>query len=53
MFAAGYLLKAGVTYEELGQKDKALAAYRTIKDKYPQSMQGYDIDKYISRIEAE
>ncbi|MBO8485011.1 MAG: tetratricopeptide repeat protein [Bacteroidetes bacterium] len=53
MFAAGYLLKAGVTYEELGQKDKALAAYKTIKDKYPQSMQGYDIDKYISRIEAE
>lgn len=53
MFAAGYLLKAGVTYEELGQKDKALATYKTIKDKYPQSMQGYDIDKYISRIEAE
>lgn len=53
MFAAGYLLKAGVTYEELGQKDKALAAYKAIKDKYPQSMQGYDIDKYISRIEAE
>ena len=53
MFAAGYLLKAGVTYEELGQKDKALTAYKTIKDKYPQSMQGYDIDKYISRIEAE
>ena len=53
MFAAGYLLKAGVTYEELGQKDKALAAYKTIKDKYPQSLQGYDIDKYISRIEAE
>ncbi len=52
MFAAGYLLKAGVTYEELGQYDKALAAYRTIKDKYPQSMEGYDIDKYISRIEA-
>lgn len=53
IYAAGYLLKAGVTYEELGQKDKALAAYKTVKDKYPQSMEGYDIDKYISRIEAE
>ena len=53
MYAAGYLLKAGVTYEELGQNDKALAAYKKIKDKYPQSMEGYDIDKYISRIEAE
>lgn len=53
IYAAGYLLKAGVTYEELGQKDKALAAYKKIKDSYPQSMEGYDIDKYISRIEAE
>ena len=26
--------------------------YNTIKDKYPQSMEGYDIDKYISRIES-
>ena len=24
--------------------------YETIKDKYPQSVEGYDIDKYISRI---
>lgn len=53
VFSATYLLKAGVTYEKLGQKDKALAAYRQIKDKYPQSIEGYDIDKYISRIEAE
>ena len=51
MFSATYLLKAGITYEELGQRDKALAAYKEIKDKYPQSMEGYDIDKYISRIE--
>lgn len=53
VFSATYLLKAGVTYEHLGQKDKALAAYKQIKDKYPQSIEGYDIDKYISRIEAE
>lgn len=52
MFAATYLLKAGVTSEELGQYDKALGFYKQIKDKYPQSMEGYDIDKYISRIEA-
>ena len=50
MFAAGYLLKAAVTYEELGANDKALALYETIKDKYPQSMEAYDIDKYINRI---
>ena len=51
MYAAGYLLKAGVTAEKLGQNEKALGFYETIKDKYPQSMEGYDIDKYIGRIQ--
>ena len=53
IFAATYLLKAGIAYEALGNADKALACYKTIKDQYPQSVEGYDIDKYISRIEAE
>lgn len=51
MFAASYLLKAGVVCEELGNNEKALAFYKKIKDQYPQSVEGYDIDKYISRIE--
>ncbi|MBQ0150683.1 MAG: tetratricopeptide repeat protein [Bacteroidales bacterium] len=51
-FTAGYLLKAAVVCEELGQKDKALSIYKQIKDKYPQSIEGYDVDKYIGRIEA-
>lgn len=51
MFAAGYLLKAGLVAEKLGDDAKALSFYKTIKDKYPQSMEGYDIDKYIGRIE--
>lgn len=50
IYAAEYLLKAGVANEELGNKDAALKCYETIKDKYPQSVEGYDIDKYISRI---
>lgn len=50
MYAAGYLLKAGITAEKLGDNDKALSFYKTIKDQYPQSMQGYDIDKYIGRV---
>lgn len=52
MFSAAYLLKAGVVCEQLGQDAKALGYYREIKEKYPQSIEGYDIDKYISRIEA-
>ncbi|MBQ8021563.1 MAG: tetratricopeptide repeat protein [Bacteroidales bacterium] len=51
MFAATYLLKAGVVCEELGNAQKALSYYKKIKDQYPQSMEGYDIDKYITRIE--
>ena len=52
MFAAGYLLKAGVTAEKLGENAKALSYYKKIQDQYPQSMEAYDIDKYIGRIEA-
>jgi len=52
MFAAAYLLKAGVVCEELGDNAKALSFYKSIKDKYPQSVEGYDIDKYITRIES-
>ncbi|MBQ8061451.1 MAG: tetratricopeptide repeat protein [Bacteroidales bacterium] len=53
MFAATYLLKAGVVCEELGNNDKALTYYKKIKDQYPQSIEGYDIDKYITRIESQ
>ena len=52
MFAAAYLLKAGVVAEKLGQDEKALGFYKQIKDQYPASMEGYDVDKYIGRIEA-
>ena len=51
MYAAGYLLKAGMVAEELGDKDKALACYKEIKDQYPQAPEASDIDKYITRIE--
>ena len=51
MFAAGYLLKAGVVAEKLGQNEKALALYTQIKDQYPDSMEGYDIAKYIGRLQ--
>ena len=51
MYAAGYLLKAGAVAEKLGDNAKALLFYETIKDQYPQSMEAYEIDKYIGRIE--
>lgn len=50
VFAAGYLLKAGIAYEALQQPQKAAACYKQIKDKYPQSIEAYDIERYINRV---
>lgn len=47
-----YLLKAGRIYEMTGDKDKALAVYQTIKDKYGESNEGRMVDKYIARLTA-
>ena len=52
VFAATYLLKAGIVAEKLGENAKALSFYELIKDQYPQSMEAYDIEKYIGRVEA-
>ena len=51
ILAAGYLLKAGIVSEEMGDPDGALKFYKEIETKYPQTLEGYDIQKYISRIE--
>ena len=50
LLAATYYLKAGLSYEALGQKDKALECYNTIQDRYPASVEAYDIKKCISRV---
>lgn len=44
-----YLKKAGVVAEKLGQKEKALNLYKTIKNQYPRSFEGRDIEKYIGQ----
>lgn len=49
-----FLLKACWVYEKLGNYEKAIEIYETIKTKYYKSFQGrefelYDIDKYIAR----
>ena len=52
IFSAGYLHKAVICYEELGQLDKALAAYNKIKNEFPNSPEGMEVQKFISRVEA-
>ena len=52
LFSAGYLLKAGITAEALGDNAKALAFYKEIKDQWANAPEAMEIDKYITRIES-
>ncbi len=45
-----YLMKAGQVYELEGSYDKALKLYERIRDNYPESTEGRNIDKYIARL---
>lgn len=46
-----YLKKAGTVYEKLGEKVKALEAYKKISTDYATSMEARDIQKYIGALE--
>jgi tetratricopeptide (TPR) repeat protein len=46
-----FLYKAGITAMELKDFSKAASLFTQIKDNYPSSVQGRDIDKYISSAE--
>ena len=50
VFAAAYLVKAGLAYEALGDKAAALDCYNRVKNDYPQSIEAYDINSYIARV---
>jgi len=45
-----YLKKAGTAYESLSDFANAKKVYQTIKDKYPNSQEASDIDKFIERV---
>ncbi|GAA4305655.1 tetratricopeptide repeat protein [Compostibacter hankyongensis] len=49
LIAPLYLMRAGLALEKAGKNKEAVAIYRQIKQKYPQSLQGHDIDKYLAR----
>ncbi|MBQ7269201.1 MAG: hypothetical protein IJS62_05015 [Bacteroidales bacterium] len=50
-FAAAYLLKEGLALRESGKGAEALKCFESIKDKYPASIEAYDIDKFITSTE--
>lgn len=52
MTAPIYLKKAALAYEALGNYDKALQYYETIKNKYFNSRQATEADRFIERAKA-
>ena len=51
VLTAYYLKKYGMLSEVQGNTADALAAYKEIKEDYPETPSGRDIDKYIVRIQ--
>lgn len=45
-----YLFRAGLLYQELGKNDQAIEMFNIIKEKYPESQRGRDIEKYLARL---
>jgi tetratricopeptide (TPR) repeat protein len=45
-----YLLREGIALEKAGKPSEAIAVYKQIKSKYPQSLQGREIDKFLARL---
>ncbi len=46
-----YLKKLGMLYEQEGNYQDALAVYKKIKENYPESPDGFNIEKYISNVQ--
>lgn len=47
-----FLMKAGWTYEIMGDYKNAIKVYKEIKEKYPTSNEGREMDKYIAKAEG-
>jgi predicted negative regulator of RcsB-dependent stress response len=52
LFSPEYLFRSGYLYESMGKTQDAITMYKIIKDKYPQSQRGVEIDKYLARLGA-
>lgn len=50
LFSPEYLFRSGYLYESMGKTQDAISMYQLIKDKYPASQRGADIDKYLARL---
>ncbi len=44
------LFRAGLKAEMMGKTDQAISVYQLIKEKYPRTERGFQIDKYLARL---
>ena len=47
-----YMMRAGIVYEDLAKYDDAIKVYETIKNDYPETNEGREIEKFIARAQA-
>jgi len=47
-----FYMKAGKTYEEIAEYKKAIEVYNRLKEEFPKTQEGMDVEKYIGRAEA-
>jgi len=47
-----FLMKAAWAYEEMANLEKSLSIYKRIKEEFPRSTEGREVDKYISYTEG-
>lgn len=45
-----YLFRAGMALEKAGKTQEAITIYKEIKEKFPQTNEGRDMDKYLARL---
>ncbi len=46
-----YMMKAASLLESMDELEEALSLYKEIKEKYPTSTEGTNVDKYIARVQ--
>jgi len=47
-----YLMKAAAAYEEIDSYKKALGVYENIKNNYPDTKEGLEVEKYLERAKS-
>jgi len=45
-----YLFRAGLALQKAGKTQDAIAIYKEIKEKYPQTNEGREMDKYLAKL---